>query len=121
MRWLPVLLLTSVTTACVPTTKFNYVPVNEANFIAAQNGEKIPLIWDSTALCFPDGTTAFIQEAKWTETGICGYAHSGDDGYECYGPGDLAGIGIPYEGRSVSVVPMASVQIGECDPEALAQ
>ena len=121
MRGLTLLLLASMVAACVPTTKFNYVPVTEENFIAAQNGEKIPLIWDATALCFPDGTTNFIYDAKWTENGICGYTQSAGEELACYGAGELAAIGIPYEGRSASVVPMASVQIGECDPEALTQ
>jgi hypothetical protein len=55
---------------------------------------------------------------------ILGQAHppvGDDDGMECYSGNQVAGVGIPYEGRSMSVVPMAAVQIGECDPGALAE
>ncbi len=117
------LLLVSGVAACVPTTKYTYVPLTEANFEAAQNGERIPLVASETAFCFADGETRFVRDAVWTEEGICSqseYAEP-DDPIECYAWDELAGVGIPYEGRSASVVPMAAVQIGECDPEALTQ
>ncbi|MEZ5945470.1 MAG: hypothetical protein R3C13_06665 [Hyphomonas sp.] len=113
-----------VLASCVPTTKYRYVPVSEANFEAAQNGAKIPLVAHETALCFADGRTALVRDAEWTEAGICGQAHppvGDDDGMRCYDWNALAGIGIPYESRSASVVPMAAVQIGKCDPESLIQ
>ena len=124
MRVLPVAILLTTLASCVPTTKYTYVPVTEANFAAAQNGERIPLVANETALCFADGHTAFMRDAEWTDSGICGEAHppvGDDDGQRCYGPDQLAGVGIPYEGRSASVIPMAAVQIGKCDPEALAK
>lgn len=124
MRLAIALLILCLAGACVPTTRYHYMPVSKAAFEAAQNGEKIPLVAHSTALCFADGKTALIRDAEWTETGICGQAHApvgGDDGHECYGWEALAGIGVPYESRSVSVVPMAAVEIGTCDPEAVAQ
>lgn len=107
---------------CVPTTKYNYVPLTQTNFEAAQAGEKIPLVAAMTAVCFADGHTALIRDAVWMDDGICGEARppvTGDDGHECYGADQLAGIGIPYEGRSASVVPMAAVHVGTCDPAAL--
>ncbi|MAB10331.1 MAG: hypothetical protein CMF06_12885 [Hyphomonas sp.] len=110
--------------ACVPTTKYAYVPLTQQNFEAAQNGEKIPLVAHDTVLCFADGRTAPIRYAEWTDNGICGQAHppiGDDDGNRCYDWDQIAGIGIPYEGRSLSVIPMAAVQIGKCDPEALAE
>ena len=110
--------------ACVPTTKYTYVPLTQQNFEAAQNGDRIPLVGSETALCFADGHTAFVRDATWTGNGVCGQAHppvGDDDGMECYGWDDVAGVGIPYEGRSMSIVPMAAVHIGECDPEALAE
>ena len=109
--------------ACVPTTKYKYVPLSRENFEAAQNGDRIPLVAHNTALCFADARTAFVRDAEWTDTGICGRTHApvgDDDGQDCIGWEDLAGIGIPYEGRSLSAVPMAAVQIGQCDPLALA-
>ncbi len=124
MRRVLSLILLPGLAACVPTTKYNYVPLTEQNFVAAQNGERIPLVAAETALCFTDGHTAFVRDAEWTETGICGQEHApvgDDDGMECYGWDQVAGVGIPYEGRSMSVVPMAAVQIGECDPGALAE
>ena len=124
MRRVQSLILLPGLAACVPTTKYNYVPLTEQNFVAAQNGERIPLVAAETALCFTDGHTAFVRDAEWTETGICGQEHApvgDDDGMECYGWDQVAGVGIPYEGRSMSVVPMAAVQIGECDPGALAE
>ena len=111
----------SVVTACVPTTKYNYVPVTPENFEAAQNGEKIPLVAAETALCFADGHTDFVRDAVWTDEGICGNetGMTGDAYHECFGWDEIAGVGIPYEGRSASVIPMAAVHIGECDPEVL--
>lgn len=111
-----------IVAACVPTTKYAYVPVSRENFDVAQNGEKIPLVAASTALCFADARTALVRDAAWTDEGICGQARApagGDDGMECYGWTELAGIGLPYEGRSASVVPMAAVQVGKCDPDSL--
>jgi hypothetical protein len=109
---------------CVPTTKYAYAPMTRETFDAARKGDAIPLVAQSTALCFADGRTAQVRDAQWTETGICGQARApvgGDDGMECYGWDALAGIGIPYEGRSASVVPMAAFKLGTCDPEALTQ
>jgi hypothetical protein len=107
---------------CVPTTRYAYVPVTRENFQAAQDGDAIPLVAQSMAICFADGRTALLRDAEWTETGICGQAHSpvgGDDGMECYGWDSLAAVGVPYESRSASVVPMAAFKLGKCDPEAL--
>ena len=98
---LPVILLVLLG-ACVPTTKYTYVPLTQQNFEAA----------------------APIRDAEWTDNGICGQAHppiGDDDGNRCYDWDQIAGIGIPYEGRSLSVIPMAAVQIGKCDLEALAE
>ena len=120
---LPVILLVLLG-ACVPTTKYTYVPLTQQNFEAAQNGEKIPLVAHDTVLCFADGRTAPVRDAEWTDNGICGQAHppiGDDDGNRCYDWDQIAGIGIPYEGRSLSVIPMAAVQIGKCDQEALAE
>ena len=103
--------------ACVPTTRYTYVPVTAANFDAAQNGEAIPLVAQSTALCFADGRTAYLRDARWTQDGICG----DEQGRVCHAWDELAGIGIPYESRSLSVVPMAEAKIGSCDPVALAR
>ena len=119
---LPVILLIGLS-GCVPTTKYTYVPLTEQNFVAAQNGDRIPLVAEETALCFADGRTEFVRGAVWTDDGICGNESgmTGDEYRDCFGWDELAGVGIPYEGRSMSVVPMAAVQIGECDPEALAE
>lgn len=122
MRLLLAAVLLTVLAGCVPTTKYRYVPLTQANFVAAQNGEKIPLVAHETALCLADARTVFVRDAEWTETGICSEADpgaSGEDDRECYGWDELAGVGIPYEGRSASIIPMAAVQIGKCDPEAL--
>jgi len=119
-----VALLVTLVAGCVPTTRYSYVPVSPANFEAAQKGEKIPLVASMTALCFADGRTELVRDAEWTDAGICGQAHApvgGDDGMECYGWDELAGIGVPYESRSASVVPMAAVHVGKCDPELLTQ
>lgn len=124
MRQVVPVILLILLGACVPTTKYTYVPLTQQNFEAAQNGERIPLVAAETALCFADGHTAFVRDAEWTENGVCGQAHppvGDDDGMECYSGNQVAGVGIPYEGRSMSVVPMAAVQIGECDPGALAE
>lgn len=124
MRGLAAPLLLTALAGCVPTTKYAYAPVTRENFDAAQNGKAIPLVAQSTALCFADGRTALLRDATWTDAGICGQAHAPvgeDDGQACYARGTLAGIGIPYEGRSASVVPMAAFKLGKCDPEALTQ
>ncbi|MEZ5986026.1 MAG: hypothetical protein R3B94_08750 [Hyphomonas sp.] len=124
MRLLLSAIAFSLVAACVPTTKYKYVQVTPENFEAAQNGDKIPLVAAMTALCFADGRTDLVRDAEWTETGICGQAHApigDDDGMECYGWDQLAGVGIPYEGRSASVIPMAAVQVGKCDPEVLSK
>lgn len=123
MNRIGAILMLAVLSGCVPTTKYHYVPVTQENFTAAREGEMIPLVAASTALCFSDARTALVRDAEWTSDGICGQAHapvSGDDGMECYGWDELAGIGIPYEGRSASVVPMAAYKIGQCEPAALA-
>ena len=116
-------LLATLVAGCVPTTKYNYVPLTEANFEAAQNGDRIPLVASETAFCFADGETRFVSDAVWTEDGICSQSEYADPDapVECYAWDELAGVGIPYEGRSASVVPMASVHIGKCDPESLTQ
>lgn len=122
MRLVLSLILLPTLAACVPTTKYNYVRLTQQNFDAAQNGDRIPLVAAETALCFADGHTAFVRDATWTESGICGQEHApvgNDDGQACYGWDKVVGVGIPYEGRSMSVVPMAAVQIGECNPGAL--
>ena len=124
MRGLSAAILLTALAGCVPTTRYRYVPLTEANFEAAQNGWKIPLVAHDTVLCFADGQTAPIRDAEWTENGICGQAHppiGDDDGNRCYDWGEIAGVGIPYESRSVAVIPMAAVQIGKCDLEALAE
>lgn len=124
MRGFAAPLLLTALAGCVPTTKYAYAPVTRETFDAARKGDAIPLVAQSTALCFADGRTALVRDAEWTETGICGQARApvgGDDGMECYGWDALAGIGIPYEGRSASVVPMAAFKLGTCDPEALTQ
>ena len=123
MRLALSLILLAMLAACVPTTKYNYVPLTQQNFEAAQNGDRIPLVAEETAFCFADGRTEFVRDAIWTDEGICGNESgmTGDEYKECFGWDEIAGVGIPYEGRSMSVVPMASVQIGECDPEALTQ
>jgi hypothetical protein len=123
---LPVILLVlplTMVAGCVPTTKYTYVPLTQQNFEAAQNGDRIPLVAAETALCFADGRTEFVRDAVWTDDGICGNESgmTGDEYHECFGWDEIAGVGIPYEGRSMSVVPMAAVQIGTCDPEALAE
>jgi hypothetical protein len=123
---LPVILLgasLAVLGGCVPTTKYTYVPLTQQNFEAAQNGDRIPLVAEDTALCFADGRTEFVRDAVWTDEGICGNeaGMTGDAYRECFGWDAIAGVGIPYEGRSMSAVPMAAVQIGECDPEALSE
>lgn len=118
------LLVLLVAGCAVPTTKYKYVPVTEQNFAAAQAGDKIPLVSNATALCFADARTALVRDAEWTAEGICGQAQApnrDDDGQRCYGWGELAGIGIPYEGKSMSAVPMAAFDAGSCDPEKLAE
>ena len=125
-RVLPIILLTAATTVlggCVPTTKYTYVPLTQQNFEAAQNGDRIPLVAAETAFCFADGRTEFVRDAEWTDQGICGNQSgmTGDEYRECFGWDEIAGVGIPYEGRSASVIPMAAVHIGHCDPEALTQ
>jgi hypothetical protein len=119
---LPIILLAALG-GCVPTTKYTYVPLTQPNFEAAQNGDRIPLVAAETAFCFADGRTEFVRDAVWTDDGICGNESgmTGDEYLECFGWNEIAGVGIPYEGRSMSVVPMAAVQIGECDPETLAE
>ena len=123
-RLLPLLLLSIVLTACVPTTRYRYVPLTPETFEAAQNGWKIPLVVHETALCFADAHTALVRDAELTGTGICGQAHppvGDDDGNRCYGWDEVPGIGIPYESRSLQAFPMAAVLIGKCDPAKLAQ
>lgn len=124
MRPILAAILLTALAGCVPTTKYNYAPLTKANFVAAQNGEKIPLVAYETAFCFADGETRFVRDAEWTETGICGESRElapGGDHRVCLEWDQLAGVGIPYEGRSASVIPMAAVHIGKCDPEALAK
>lgn len=110
--------------ACVPTTKYAYVPATRENFEAAQNGEAIPLVAQSTAICLKDASTLLVRDAAWTDDGICGRArvenpqpHLAD---VCFAADQLAGVGIPYMSRSASAVPMAAVKVGTCDPAALA-
>ena len=119
MRPFIALTLLAALAACVPTTKYEYVPLTKTNFEAAQNGDKIPLVALATAFCFADGRVELVNNAEWTDEGICVIEPgiSGEDERFCYGPGEIVGVGIPYEGRSASVIPMASVDVGECDPD----
>lgn len=110
------ILLVMVLTACVPTTRYKYVPLTQQNFEAAQNGDAIPLVRQSTSICFSDGRIELLRDARWTDSGICS-----EDGLECYDHSELVGVGIPYESRSLSAVPMAAVKVGKCDPEALSE
>jgi len=110
--------------ACVPTTRYAYVPPSQEAVITANSGETIPLVQNSIALCWPDGTSRLVRNATVRNDQVCAEVRTPsrirkDDGIECYDFDDIAGIGIPYASRSVSVIPMAAFKLSNCDPEAL--
>lgn len=112
-------LLACLAAACVPTTRYHYVPLTAESFQDAQNGEKIPLAHNATAICWTDGETQLVYDALFDGEQLCAEMHSENaarDGKQCIAASEIAAIGIPYEGRSASVIPMASVEIGSCDP-----
>lgn len=108
--------------SCVPTTRYAYVPASPEAVKIAETGTAIPLVHNAIALCFPDGSTQLVREVNVFGGELCAQArvpNTEDDGIECYSFKQLAGIGIPYEDRSFSVIPMAAVKTGRCDPRAL--
>ena len=117
-----ILIVTIFLAACVPTTRYAYVPASPEAVEIAKTGTAIPLVQNSIALCFPDGSTELVREAEIVDGKLCAQArvsNMSDDGIECFSFTELAGIGIPYEGRSLSVIPMAAFKIGTCDPNTL--
>lgn len=121
---LMILCLALSAAACVPTTRYAYVPPSSEAVIAANSGDAIPLVHDAIALCWPDGRTELVSQAIAKDGQVCAQVRTpsptrNDDGRECYDLDALAGIGIPYESRSFSVIPMAAVHVSKCNPEAL--
>ena len=87
----------------------------------AKSGDVIPLVANAISICWPDGGTELVWYAEVQGDQLCGYDTNSNDPEDwiCMALNELSGIGIPYEGRSLSVVPMASVALSECDPEDL--
>jgi hypothetical protein len=108
-------------TACVPTTKYAYVPPTPEAVEVARSGDAIPLVANAVSICWPDGGTELVWYAEVQGDQLCGYDTNSNDPEDwiCMALNELSGIGIPYEGRSLSVVPMASVALSECDPQDL--
>ncbi|NQY38721.1 MAG: hypothetical protein HRT80_01340 [Henriciella sp.] len=122
MRYLILCLM--FTAACVPTTRYAYVPPSSQAVVTANSGDAIPLVHNAIALCWPDGTTQLVRDAVARDGEVCAEVRvpsqrEDDDGRECFSFADLAGIGIPYESHSLSVIPMATVQVSKCNPDAL--
>lgn len=118
------LLLVLGLAACVPTTRYRYVPAT-ADAVALARTSKVmvaPFAMHSTAICWPDGHAELVRDATVKGDRICAQFKppvGGWDGRKCMPLKQLAGIGIPYESHAFSVVPYMGVEVGRCDPAKL--
>ncbi len=110
--------------ACVPTTRYHYVPATADAVAKAQTSKVViaPVAMHSTAICWPDGHAQLVRDATVKGDRLCAQFTSplrGSDGRKCMPLKQLAGIGIPYESHAFSVVPYMGVEVGRCDPAKL--
>ncbi|MEM8617136.1 MAG: hypothetical protein AAGF20_09400 [Pseudomonadota bacterium] len=117
MRLLGLALTISALTACVPTTRYNYVTPTEQNFqsaVSAAQGERVaPFVHGAIPLCRGDLDPVMVYQPIFTENQICDGRDSPED-RRCYARDAVISVGVAYVTTSASAIPYAAAYAGDC-------